>query len=205
MRTAIVTSIVVLCLVACSGCNVLGYAATAVSGDPKYEAKFVPAKKPLVVIAENFASPALAAMDAEPLTRYISDELTTHDVATIVGADQVLSMQSENPKRYRGMTIASVGRTVGAEQILYVNIIDVNAHFADSSDMIKGHGEVRVRLVDANTGSTIWPTDGTDGFPVTTDTGIVRRDERNETLLRSDVHRALATRVARLFYTIKGE
>jgi PBP1b-binding outer membrane lipoprotein LpoB len=188
-----------------TGCNLIGYAASGIAGDPKSEAKFVPAKKPLVVIAENFASPAEASLDSEPLARYIGEELAAHEVAPIIDHDRVLALQTDKAREFRSMTIAAVGRAVGADQILYVNIIDVNANFADSSDLIKGHGEVRVRLVDANTGATIWPTDALQGFTVIADTRIVRSNERNESIVRSDVHRALAVRVARLFYAAKSE
>ena len=78
-------------------------------------------------------------------------------------------------------------------------------HFADNSDLIKGRGEIRVRFVDVNTAATMWPTDATEGFPITAETSIVHHAERNDTLVRSDIHRSLAVRAARLFYATKNE
>lgn len=197
-------SVLLLSLIA-SGCNLLGYAASGIAGDQKSPAVFVPAKKPMIVIAEKFANPADATLDAEPIARYTSEELSVHEVAPIISHDEVLMLQSDNPAKFRGMTIAAVGRAVGAEQILYINIINTTVTFADNSDMIRGRGEIRVRLVDANTGGTIWPVEAADGYPIIAETRIFRRAERNDILLRSDLHRALAARAARLFYTTKSE
>ena len=188
-----------------TGCNVLGWASSAVAGETKRPATFAPAKRPTIVIAENFANPSLASLDEEPLARYITEELTANQVAPMIDPDQVTRLQSKNPAQFRGMTIAAVGQAVGAEQILYVNIVNVDVHFADNSDLIRGRGEIRVRFVDANTAATIWPTDSAEGFPITTETSIVRRAERNDVLVRSDVHRALAIRAGLLFYAAKSE
>lgn len=199
----IIPSVVIAFL--CGGCNLLGYAASGIAGDPKTPAVFTMAKRPTVVVAEKFDNPAEAAMDAEPIARYISEDLAAHEVAPILDSGKVASLQAENPAKWRGMTIAAVGRSVGAEQILYVNIINVNVNFADNSDLIRGRGEIRVRLVDANTGATIWPVEAADGYPILAETRIVRRAERDDSIVRSDVHRALAARAARLFYVVKSD
>jgi hypothetical protein len=198
-------SLLLLAMLYLSGCNLLGFAASGIAGDPKSEAKYVPAKKPLVVIAENFASPAQASLDSEPLARYIGDELAAHQVGPIVEPDRVHELQQGDRGAFHAMTIAAVGRAVGADQILYVNIVDVSVGLATESDLIRGHGEVRVRMVDANSGATLWPADVAEGFPVVVDTKIVRSSERSEAIVRSDVHRALASRVARLFYAAKAD
>jgi hypothetical protein len=186
------------------GCNLLGFAAAGLAGDPKQPAMFTPAKKPMVVIAEKFDNPADATLDAEPIARYTSEELRVHEVAPIVACEKVAALREENPAQFRGMTIAAVGRAAGADQVLYINIINTTVNFADNSDMIRGHGEIRLRLVDANTGATIWPVDSAEGYPIVAETRIFRRAERSDALLRTDLHRALAARAARLFYVAKG-
>ncbi|MBC8106883.1 MAG: hypothetical protein H7Z14_09865 [Anaerolineae bacterium] len=194
-----------LLLCIASGCNLLGYAASGIAGGEKSPAMFVPAKTPMVVIAEKFDNPADASLDAEPIARYTSEELSGHEVAPIVSSEKVASLQSANPARFRGMTIAAVGRAVGADQILYINIVSTSMEVADNSDMLRGRGEVRVRLVDANTGATIWPLDSADGYPINAETRMFRRADRNEASVRSDLHRMLAGRAARLFYVTKSE
>jgi hypothetical protein len=202
-------AVTLLCSVALlmlqGGCNVLGFAASALSGGGTTPAAFTPAKLPMVVIAENFNNPAEAALDAEPIARYTSDALRTHEVAPLIDPDHVSRLREQDPEKFRALTIAGVGRAVDAEQILYVNIIDVEVHLADQSDLIRGRGEVRVRLVDANTAETIWPVGAAQGYSVAAETRIVRRAERSDATVRSDVHRALAERIAQLFFPKKGD
>ena len=205
MKLALTLLIVVCSALSQAGCNVLGFAASSIAGDTKQPAAFTPAKRPTVVIAERFNHAADSTRDGEPIARYVSEELRRQDVAPIIDPDQVSRLQTQDPARYRGMTIAAVGQAVGAEQILYVDIVRVDVHFADNSDLIRGQGEVRVRFIDANTAQTIWPPNVAEGLSVTAETPIVRRAERYDALLRTDVHRALAAQVARLFYATKPE
>lgn len=188
-----------------TGCNVLGWASSAVAGETKQPATFTPPKRPTVIIAENFSNSAQSSFDAEPIARFIADELKANNAVPVIEPDQLSALQAKNPARFHAMTIAEVGRAVGAEQILYVNIVDIDVTFADQSDLIRGSGEIRVRWVDAQTAETIWPRDAAEGFPVAVETNIVRRAERNDVIVRSDVHRALAARAARLFYAMKAE
>jgi hypothetical protein len=206
MRTSQLIHCALLLLVLNSaGCNLLGFVASGVAGDPKTPAAFIMAKRPTIVIAEKFDNPAEAALDAEPIARYIGDELTEHQVVPIISPDKVSTLEEANPTTFHGMTIAAIGRAVGAEQIIYVNIISSGLYFADNGDMIRGHGEMRVRVIDSASGATIWPTDNAGGYPVAAETRIFNRAERNDATVRNDVNRSLASRTARLFYQSKNQ
>jgi hypothetical protein len=196
------------CALACAsgGCNVLGYAAQAVAGDEKVNAVYALPQRSTVVVAEKYSNPSVAAFDEEPLARFVTEELREHKAVTpLIESEQVYALRQKTPHdQWQSMTIDGVGRAVGAEQVLYVNIMTCQVQVAPGSEMLRGQAEVRVRLVDAGTGRTIWPEDAASGWPVSVQTPMARQGESataNEASVRMNVLRLAGERVGRLFYT----
>src|SRR3954464_15397298 len=104
-----------------AGCNVFGVAANALAGDES-KALYVLPKHPTVVVAERYANPSQSAMDDEPLARYLTDDLRENNAVPLVDADQVYTLRKGmTPEKWHAMTVDAVGRTVKADQVLYVN------------------------------------------------------------------------------------
>jgi hypothetical protein len=186
------------------GCNVIGYAAQTVAGSDKVDAVYALPKRSTVVVAEKYSNPSEAVFDDEPLASFVSDELRAHNAAvTLVPPERVYTMRKgSGVEKWRAMTIDAVGRAVGAEQVLYVNIKSLSVQVAPGSEMMKGQSDVRVWLVDSASGATVWPADASDGWPVGTQTTMYRREEgATESSVRTDLLRQTADRIAKLFYS----
>lgn len=187
----------------CSGCNVLGFAAQAVGGENPKPALFKMDKKAAtVVVAENFDNPAQAALDAEPLARFTNDQLRANSVVPTIDPSKIYTLQQSNSEKYRALTIAAVGRAVSADQVLYIEIVNVSVRTDPGTDLFKGDGEVRVKVIDTKTGATVWPLDEAGGHRVLAETRLRRTGEngQNELTTRNELARELANKVAQLFY-----
>src|SRR5206468_1919632 len=76
-----------------SGCNDIGFIADKF-GPGTTDAKFVPPKWTMVVIAENWRSPAGNAIDSQQLAQFVYDDLRKHDVAPQIDPSAVTELQS---------------------------------------------------------------------------------------------------------------
>jgi hypothetical protein len=161
-------------LLICGGCNIVG----AVAGKlplPPIPPTYVPEKVSMVIVTENWRNPAGAAIDAEQLTRFLHDDLLRHNVAPQVDPTDVLDLRAQNPEAFRKLTIAQIGQRVGAQQVLYVNVLEMSAEAAPGSPMITSHCKARVKIVDVQSGEARWP-DTADGYPINIETPMQRGD-----------------------------
>jgi hypothetical protein len=184
-----------------AGCNVIGFAAATVAGTSNTPPMYILPKQRTVVVAENYLDPARSVRDDEALARYLTDLLKQADLAPMIDPGEVYVMRHDSAageKSWRGLSIAAVGRSVTAQQVIYVNIISAEVESAGGSEMLRGHGEVLVRVVDAETGATLWPTDAADGYPVNSDTRMYHEGE-TEVDIRTTLQKDLAEKIKRLF------
>src|SRR5438477_5408747 len=157
--------ITLLLLIALPGCAAAGVAAYKVMGPPDVPAQYVPAHQPLLVIVENYRRPSAALTDSDLLARYIEQNLNEHQTAPIVATSKVYELKSSRPEDFRKMTVAQIGREVGARQILYVDLTDATVEPLVGGEALRGSAAARVKIIDAG-GQTLWPKDMTDGYPV---------------------------------------
>jgi hypothetical protein len=188
---------------ALTGCSVLGFAAQAAAGPPTVSAAYALPKRPTVVLAERFDNPGESKLDADAIARFVTDELRQRNVVPFVDPNRAEALRQRDPAAYHDMTVAAIGRAVEAEQVIYINVIASDVETAPGTDMLRGTGEVLVKVVDARTGATRWPTDADAGRPVGAQTRMYSPREQGvtESTVRTLLHRQLADRVARLFYS----
>ncbi len=203
----LVLSVLLALITTSAGCNVFGWFGQAVEGPETKGATFTMAKRTTAVIAEKFSNPSDAVMDDEPIARFITQDLREHNTVPLVDTVSIYGLRSSDPAKWRASTMASIGRGVGADQVLYINLLDVNVEVAPGSDMMRGKATVMVRVVDCKTGSLIWPIGATEGYPVSSETKLIRKGENNvyESGLRTTLQRELATKIAQLFYPVTKE
>lgn len=201
-------SLLVLVLAATGlSCQTAGFIAQAVSGPEKVPAKYVPDKtRPLVVVAENWRDPS-SAVDAEQVARFVSDELRERQVAPVIDPVKVASLAASRPADWRKMSIPAVGRAVGAGQIVYVNLVSNATERNAGSTLISGSGTAMVRVVDADTGATLWPIDAEAGYPVGFETPMMHddREDVSPESVRFAVQRGLSAKIAKLFYDFQPQ
>ena len=188
-----------------SGCNVIGAVAQVV-GPPDVQPLYVPEQTPMLVLAEDYSDPSASTVDAEQLERFLTEELLAHGVAPIAECEKVYTLRAAQPQEYRTKSIDQLGRLAGAAQVLYINLHAGGTYVGQGAEVYQGRASALVRVVDAETGQTLWPTDAPEGFALGQDSRLVRaRPGVTDATVRRDVQRALADQIAKLFYKYKPD
>lgn len=188
------------------GCDVAGAVLYKTVGPMPVDAEYVPEKKPMLVFVERYNTGAGgggidAAQEAEGLAVAIREALEAKQIAPQVDPMSVSDLRVRDPMGFRTMTVSKIGQEVGAEQVLYVNLLQSTLKTTEGSDLSKGQMAVRVKVVDASTGQVLWPVDAADGRPVTIQTPVASaREGISPTVARANMTRQMADSVAKLFY-----
>src|SRR2546426_898908 len=80
------------------------------------------------------------------------------DAVPLKSPDDLYQLRAADPIKFRKMTIPSVGKAVGAKQVLYVNLTQSRVDLTPGTEMLKGRIGVLVRVVDVTSGVTRWPS-----------------------------------------------
>lgn len=200
-RSSLILLTSCLLLGGCTAASALQY---KIAGPPAVPARYVPAKEPMLVLVENYKASAVGYSDAESLARHLVIELRDHKVAPIIPLERLYALRTEQGVAYRKMSMAAVGRAVGAMQVLYVDVHESSIGSPPGSELMKGRMGVQVRVVDVDTGATRWPQEAAAGIPLGYETPLPRADENTtEAMIRQRMTSAMAVRIARLFYKWK--
>lgn len=208
-RLAIVYSlsfIYYLLLLSCGGCNILGFAADKTTSGVTYtNAEYTLAKEPMVVIAENWRNPTGTAIDTEEIEREVSENLNAQNIGPQIDPTAVIDLKSSRPD-FGSLSIAQIGKLVGAKQVIYVNITNTSLVGAIGSDSLKGKATARVKVIDVETGAARWPIEPADGYPISISVpDAAAHDEQQESDLRDKLLAAAADRISKLFYTAASD
>jgi hypothetical protein len=186
-----------------TACVPVGAVVNKVVGEPPVPPQFVPDKtRPMLVLVENFRNPDAGRMDAQRVTIHIAEELKRYHVARVVDPEEAEALRSRAD--YHGMKVEEVGRAAGAGQVLYVNFQPVKIDNTVAGEMLKARTELRVRVVDAASGRTLWPHDTPEGQTLVAESPWVRsptggREGLPEPALRDQVARSAAHQIVKLF------
>jgi hypothetical protein len=194
-----------LCLLS-SSCQTVGALAYKVVGPPDVQPKYVMPKEPLLIIAENYRAPAGSAIEADQLAQYVYEQLRVHDVAPLVDPTAFPDLRTRRGAVVRSMTISQIGHELGASQVLYINLTQSDVDVAQSSEMLRGEVNARVKVIDVATGNSRWPEEIADGYPIGAKIPMVREgDGVNETNVRQSLQQVLADKIGKLFYKWKPD
>jgi len=185
-----------------AGCTVLGVTAYKVVGPPAVPAKYVPEKKPMLVLVEHFQRQSTSRANADSLARYISDQLEAHNVAPLVPFE-TLSNFRDSRSDFSTMSITAIGQAVEAEQVLYVQIVKAEVLPVAGGAGMQGETQVRVKVVNVASGETMWPRDLTEGYELSRNTQIEGDRGRDAREVQQRVNVPLADEIAKLFYKWK--
>ena len=222
----LVGSLLVLACGGAGGCTAVGAMAYKFSPPPTIPAQYTPAREPMVVFVQRSRNPSDVQLDADRIARFVTDDLRSHGVggpmidsnllvaarpqrtgtSVWAAAQRTTTTGPAGPGNGGPVTVADLGRAVGAAQVLYVDLTDFNVERAMASEMIKGEVDASVWVIDAHTGQVRWPTDTSQGFAISVPTPYMHPGEKlDETVLREQMAQAIAGRIARLFYSWNSE
>jgi len=184
-----------------SGCAAISAVTYKVAGDPKTPAEYKPAKVPTLVLVENYQNPAQYRSSASEMERDIAIELRNNKVTQVIDVEKLEDLRSGDGAAYRKMRIDEVGKAVGAKQVIYVNLMKFSAATPIGSGEMSGIAEGLVRVIDVETGRTLWPTDSSAGRDVKYETKHEEAvDFSNHSAVQDQMSAALGDKIARLFY-----
>jgi hypothetical protein len=130
----------------------------------------------------------------------VTDELTRFDIAPTVSPDSLTRLRDTELAAFHARSIVSIGRKLGAKQVLYLDLQGVGVGVSPGSEMLKGVASCNVRLIEVETGRTFFPPDAADGLPLAFETRVQRPSTTvTPAGVRAQALEGLATRVGRLF------
>jgi hypothetical protein len=188
-------------LLAAGGCTLLGGAVYKATGPAGIPARYVPANRPTLILVENYVYAPDGSIESERIGQYLADDLKEEKVAPLVDLDKLNHIRDADPDGYKKMTIAEIGQAAGAAQVIYINLKDFSVEAPLGSDKIKGTASVRVKVVDAASGQSLWPLDAADGEPLADETAFKPRDPNGgDTNVRDELCKSLATKIGHFFH-----
>jgi hypothetical protein len=197
----------VLALTAASlcGCTAASVAAYKVMGPPDVKAKYVPTTRPAVVLVEDYRR-ASTFTDDELLSRCVEREVRDHLPKTpLVDSIKIRELKLAKADAFAAMSVAQIGRAVGAEQIIWVDVTQNATEAILGGEQIRGTVAARVKVVDAFSGQTLWPSDMAEGYPLSFAIDWGTSTPRTGQQVRDALLHGLGDKIARLFYTWKPE
>ncbi len=180
------------------GCNVIAFAAGAVP--QKVSARYEPPKTPMLVLVENRQNPGTMVTEADQLTLFIMDDLATYKVAPLIELKKLYELR-DNEKNIDKMTISQIGKAVGAQQVLYVDLQRLNVSEDEGGVPVHSRLEATVHMVDVKTGTTTFPAMGQANWPINMETPITSMGNRaNSDAVRESLLGSVGTSIGRLFH-----
>jgi hypothetical protein len=185
---------------ALGGCSLLGGLAYKLSPPATTPAQYKLGIDPAVVLVENSRNPSQTEVDASLVAALLRDDLARHKSAVLVEQHAVLRLRDRDPAAFAKMSITEIGRAVGAQQVVYVDLHRVSVEVDSGNQMVRGAVEASVRVIDVRTGANRWPQDVPQGVPIgfeTPYTDIGR--QMTDASVRRVLHEKLVRTIGRLF------
>jgi hypothetical protein len=204
VRFVRLTVILVACAALCSGCAV-GGAWQAIFGPNKVKAKYVPPKVPTLVLVENYRNPAISQIDTDLVASELCQQLTENNVVPLVDPDKLTGVRDMDEAKYHAMSQVEIGKAVGAKQVIYVELLESSVEADSTESAARGRVSAQVRVVDVDTGLTLWPLDEAQGYPLSADVPYNRADPDRVTAMHAQMLAQLSDAVAKLFYNWQGD
>jgi hypothetical protein len=187
------------CAVLCGGCAV-GGVWQSIFGPNKIKAKYVLPKVPTLVLVENYRNPAVSQIDADLVASELCDQLRQNNLVPLVDPDKLTAVRDTDAAKYHAMSQVDLGRAVGAKQVIYVELLESSVEADSTESAARGRVSADVRVVDVDTGLTLWPLDSAQGYPLSADVPYNRADPDRVTAMHAQMLAQLSDALAKLFY-----
>jgi hypothetical protein len=199
VRFVRLTIIMLACAVLCGGCAV-GGVWQSIFGPNKIKAKYVLPKVPTLVLVENYRNPAVSQIDADLVASELCDQLKQNNLVPLVDPDKLTAVRDTDAAKYHAMSQVDLGRAVGAKQVIYVELLESSVEADSTESAARGRVSADVRVVDVDTGLTLWPLDSAQGYPLSADVPYNRADPDRVTAMHAQMLAQLSDALAKLFY-----
>ncbi|MGD0766643.1 MAG: hypothetical protein ABSB42_00310 [Tepidisphaeraceae bacterium] len=168
---------------------------------PTVNAKYVPNKKDsMLVLVESYNLSLDSGIESQHMALTLGRSLRDDKIATTIDPQNLERLRDADPDQYRKMSIAEIGRRVGARQVLYVHIWRAEIVKPPGAGQMRGHIEAIVKVVDSATGDTRWPTDASSEAVQITTAWIPDSSGTTDADLRARMADQMAQDIGRLFH-----
>jgi hypothetical protein len=183
-----------------TGCELPGVVLHETIGQLWEPAKYELKKVPTLVLVENYRVPDEMQLDGDQLAHQIGDELKKEAKVDVVDPDKVVPLREEDPTKFHSMTIPEIGKAVGAKQVIYVDLKQSAVTADISQSVVHAEALAQVRVVDVETGSTLWPASASHGQELEAKADYDPSDTSHAASMRTDMLTQLSSRIAKLFH-----
>jgi hypothetical protein len=182
-----------------TACGLAGVAASRTTGN-SVGAQYVPNKTDtMLILVESYGLSLDSGIETEHMTLVLRKTFEDGKIASLVDPQALERLKDAGPQQYTPMTIADIGRRVGARQVLYVNIWRSEIVKPTGSGQMRGHMNAVVKIVDSASGDTRWPSDApSEAVEITTDWTPEKAD-KTEDDLRAQMADQMAADIGKLF------
>jgi len=203
MRRPLAALLLSLSAAGAGGCIQMAQFWANVTGGDWIEPEYKLTKGPLLVMIDDLNNQITEPQVIQETHRTISEIFAAKGVnERVIPLDYQLRL-ARSDKEYPRLKIRQIGEKLGAEEVLYVNVVRFTTHDEPGADFFKGNYTVRVKVISTRTDAgdvRKWPSDSL-GKQVAANTPPEPSDGDRSS---SDVARELAIKVgqgvSRLFY-----
>lgn len=192
-------------LIAATGCNILGPAGYIVMGQGEVDAKYTLEDRPTVVFIDDRDNLVNPVMFRRVIADVVSRELMTRELVTrTISPNDAMQLVARYDTNKEVMPIDAIGQAVGAEQIIYVEMISFDESIDGTTP--RAAGSCRVRVIDVENRTRLFPAPQADVpyHPVQVMTEEFSTELYRSRTARMQISEALAERlgdqIAKLFY-----
>ena len=165
LKTACLLAAILAAAALSSGCHIIWVALEKTFPKERVPARFkLPANKTVLVFPDDLDNP----LSYPPVKRRLSQKLSAvleHEniAAKTIPYDRLIELKSNEPE-FNLMSILKIGRKLGADLVIYVNIEQFTLKDNPVDTLWRGRLAGRVKVVDVLKGR-IWPEESA-GYPV---------------------------------------
>ena len=195
--------VAILGLITC-GCGAFGAVFYKLSPQPATPAEFKPANQSTLVLVENYSNPDLFEVESERLERDISSLLADHKLFPVIPVQKLRDLQTSSGSAFYKMDIPTLAKSLGAKQIVYVELQQFTNDPPLGSETIRAKASVMVKMLDGTTGKVLWPRDSSAGHEVKYETELLT-DPDEHSSMQERLYQHLSYQVAKLFYETSAD
>jgi hypothetical protein len=201
----ILRSALLAMLGALAGCEVVGYPIQVIAGPAKIPAVYELADRPTVILVDDpvgkLPERALANLLADRIGNRL---LKARALEQVIPPTLVQQLRQDEPD-FGNWAIDRVGRTVGAEQVVYVLIQDFQ--LTEEQLVMRPTIAMRIKVVDVSSGRRLFPVNDQMGYAIGHELVYEAMSDAPATakqLLARRLIEEAGQRVAKLFYDHKA-
>ena len=206
-RICLTLLLVSLCM-AVTGCQFLSFF-TYMFGPPRVQkAEFRLGKGPLAIFIESAATDGSMPIFERELHVKLDEILRAENISSnVVPRERAQSLPQRHPD-FRSWSLQKIGRTLGADQLLYVRIQELRVRETPDHPLLSPMVRLELKVIDVNappSRARVWPEYGARELPP-----ITRQVQEASTRERTDLAilklaRDAAQEVAKPFYDVDLE